>query len=103
MKKQIFSNFIWRFMERISAQGISFIVSIVLARLLSPQDYGTVALITVFLAILQVFVDSGLGNALIQKKNADQVDFSTVFFFNMGMCLVLYLLLFMAAPWIADY
>ena len=90
-------------MERISAQGISFIVSVVLARLLSPQDYGTVALITVFLAILQLFVYSGLGNALIQKKDADQVDFSTVFFFNMAMCLALYSLLFLAAPWIADY
>lgn len=103
MKKEFIINFIWRFLERISAQGISFIVSIVLARLLLPEDYGTVALITVFLAILQVFVDSGLGNALIQKKDANEVDFSTVFYFNICMCFVIYILLFFMAPYIAVF
>lgn len=66
--KKIVSNLIWRFAERVGAQLVSFVVSIVIARLLTPSDYGVVALITVFIAILQVFVDSGLGNALIQKK-----------------------------------
>ena len=59
-------------MERVGAQGVSFIVSIVLARLLDPSVYGTIALVTVFTTIMQVFVDSGMGNALIQKKDADQ-------------------------------
>ncbi|MCH5170905.1 MAG: oligosaccharide flippase family protein, partial [Oscillospiraceae bacterium] len=68
--KTVFNNFLWRFLERCGAQGVTFVVSIVLARLLDPSVYGTVALVTVFTTILQVFVDSGLGNALIQKKNA---------------------------------
>ena len=102
-KTKIFSNLIWRFMERIGAQSISFVVSIILARLLAPEMYGTVALITVFLAILQVFVDSGMGNALIQKKDADDTDFSTVFYFNMLMCTCLYILLFILAPQISNF
>ena len=99
----ILSNMIWRFAERCGAQGVTFIVSVVLARLLEPEVYGTVALVTVFTAILQVFVDSGLGNALIQKKDADDLDFSTVFFFNLAVCLCLYVLMFMVAPVIAKY
>ena len=70
-KEQVVSNLIWRFMERCGAQLVSFVVSIVLARLLMPEEYGRVALITVFISVLNVFVDSGFGNALIQKKNAD--------------------------------
>ena len=68
-------NFFWRFFERCGAQGVSFIVSIVLARLIVPEAYGTIALVTVFTTILQVFVDSGMANALIQKKDADDLDF----------------------------
>ena len=97
------SNFIWRFAERCGAQLVTFIVSIVLARILAPEDYGTIALVTVFTTILQVFVDSGLGTALIQKKNADDLDFSSVFYFNFVVCLVLYAAMFMAAPVIAKF
>ena len=68
--KKVLNNFIWRFMERIGAQGVTFVVSIVLARLLDPSLYGTVALVTVFTTIMQVFVDSGFGIALVQKKDA---------------------------------
>lgn len=103
MKENTIKNFIWRFAERCGAQGISFIVSIVLARLLLPEIYGTVALITVFTTILQVFVDSGLGTALIQKKNADDLDFSTVFYFNFIVCVLVYTGLFFAAPWVAEF
>lgn len=102
-KKNIFSNFIWRFAERCGAQVVAFIVSIVLARILSPDDYGTIALITVFTAILQVFVDSGLGTALIQKKNVDDLDFSSVFYFNFTVCLILYVGMFVASPYIAAF
>lgn len=101
--KSTISNFLWRFMERCGAQGVTFIVSIVLARLLDPKVYGTVALVTVFTAILQVFVDSGFGNALVQKKNADNIDFSTVFFFNITVCTALYLIMFFCAPFIASF
>ena len=102
-KKNISSNIMWRFMEKFSAKFVTFFVSIILARLLEPSAYGTVALITVFTTILEVFVDSGLGNALIQKKDADDLDFSSVFFFNIAMCTVLYLLMFFAAPLIAEF
>ena len=95
------TNFIWRFFERCGAQGVTFVVSIVLARLLDPDLYGTIALVTVFTTIMQVFVDSGMGNALIQKKNADDLDFSSVFYFNMIMCSGLYLIMFFVAPLIA--
>ena len=101
--RSVFSNFIWRFAERCGAQLVTFIVSIVLARLLTPEDYGTVALVTVFTTIMQVFVDSGLGTALIQKKDADDLDFSSVFYFNFVVCIVLYLVMFFAAPFIASF
>ncbi|MBS5017187.1 MAG: lipopolysaccharide biosynthesis protein [Eubacterium ventriosum] len=101
--KTTVKNFIWRFAERCGAQGVSFIVSIVLARLLEPSVYGTIALVTVFTTILQVFVDSGLGTALIQKKDADDLDFSSVFYFNFTVCLILYLGMFISAPYIAKF
>ena len=101
--KSIISNFIWRFAERCGAQIIQFIVSIVLARILAPEAYGTIALVLVFAQILQVFVDSGLGNALIQKKNADDLDFSSVFWFNVVWCLVLYTVMFFCAPLISMF
>lgn len=102
-KTETISNFLWRFAERCGAQVVSTVVSVVLARLLSPEDYGTVALITVFTSILQVFIDSGLGSAVIQKKDADDLDFSSVFYFNIVLCLFLYLGMFLAAPLIAAF
>ena len=97
------SNLLWRFAERCGAQAVSFLVSIILARLLAPEAYGTIALAMVFINILQVFVDSGMGTALIQKKDADDLDFSSVFYFNIAACLVLYAGLFLAAPSIAQF
>ena len=94
---------LWRFLERCGAQGVTFLVLVVLARLLDPSVYGTVALVTVFIAVLQVFVDSGTGNALIQKKDADDLDFSSVFYFNFSVCLLLYICMFFAAPLIAAF
>lgn len=102
-KIQVISSLAWRFAERCGAQGVQFIVSIVLARLLAPEDYGTISLVTVFTTILQVFVDSGLGTALIQKKDADDLDFSSVFYFNFAVCLVLYAGMFVTAPYIAVF
>ena len=99
----VLKNFIWRFAERCGAQLVTFIVSIVLARILAPEDYGKIALITVFTTILQVFVDSGLGTALIQKKNADELDFSSVFYFNFVVCIILYIGMFLVAPFIAQF
>lgn len=100
---KVINSFFWRFAERIGAQCVTFVVSIVLARLLDPEVYGLIALVTVFTGLLQVFVDSGLGTALIQKKDADDLDFSSVFYFNIVICVVLYLLMFISAPWIASF
>lgn len=97
MNKKVFSNFLWRFFERVGAEIVAFIVAIVLARILSPSEYGTLAIVSVVIVLFQVFVDSGLGNALIQKKDADILDYSTVFFFNIFMCCGLYVVLFLGA------
>lgn len=102
-KAKVFTNLIWRFAERVGAQLVTFIVSLVLARILVPEDYGTIALITIFTTIIQVFVDSGLGNALIQKKDSDDLDFSTVFYTNIVFCLALYAILFFCSPYIAKF
>ena len=102
-RQKIFSNLIWRFLERTGAQLVAFVVAIVLARILMPDDYGTIALITVFTTILNVFVDSGLGSALVQKKDSDNIDFSTVFYTNVIFCIILYTILFFASPFIADF
>lgn len=99
----VLSNLIWRFAERCGAQIVQFIVSIVLARILVPEDYGVVALVLVFAQILQVFVDSGLGNALVQKKDADDLDFSSVFYFNVVWCFFLYAIIYAFAPIIANF
>ena len=102
-KANVFSNLIWRFMERCGAQLVSFAVSIVLARLLAPEVYGIVAKVTIITTILLVFVDSGMANALIQKKDPDDLDFSSVFFFNVVFCVLLYVVLFFTAPLIAGF
>lgn len=102
-KSKALTSLMWSFMEKFGAQCVTFVVSIVLARLLEPDAYGVLGIVVVFMEILNVFVDSGLGNALVQKKDADAVDFSSVFFFNILMCTALYRLLFAAAPFIADY
>lgn len=101
--KTVTINFFWRFFERCGAQLVAFVVSIILARLLDPAVYGEIALIMVFTAILQVFVDSGLGTALVQKKDADDLDFSSVFYFNILACLLLYGGMYIAAPLISDF
>lgn len=94
IKKRTMVGFFWRFAERCGAQLVSFVVSIILARILSPEDYGTIALVTVFITVCQVFIDSGMGNALIQKKDSDDLDFSSVFYFNIIACLLIYMILF---------
>lgn len=101
--KVVASNIVWRFFERFGAQIVSFIVSIILARILDPVVYGTIALVIVFTTILQVFVDSGFGMALIQKKDSDDLDFNTVFYFNLFSCLFLYAVMFFVAPLIANF
>ena len=97
------SSLIWKFAESISSQAVTFIVSIVIARILSPSDYGVIAMVFVFTAIAQTFIDGGFNSALVQKKNADDLDFSSVLYFSVAVSIVLYAALFFAVPYIADY
>lgn len=103
LQKKVFSGLFWKFGERIGAQAVSFLVSIILARLLLPSDYGVIALITIFIDIANVFVSSGFGAALVQKKDADEVDFSSVFYFSILMSWVLYAIVFLFAPVVAGF
>ena len=99
----VISNLMWKFGERISAQFVTLFVSIVLARLLSPSDYGAIALVTIFITIANVFVVNGFGTALIQKKQADNLDFSSVFYVNILFSLFLYAILFILSPYVASF
>ena len=97
-REHVIGNFLWRFCERFGSQLVTLVVSFVLARMLDPEVYGLTSKVAVITSILLVFVDSGMGNALIQKKDPDDLDFSSVFYFNVCFCLVLYGALFLAAP-----
>lgn len=103
MKRSIMSGLFWKFGERITAQLVSLVVSIILARILSPSEYGAVALVMVFITIANVFVASGFGTALIQKKDADDVDFSSVFYINIAISVLIYLIIFISAPYISSF
>lgn len=102
-RSTIIWSIIWRLLEKSSVQIISFIITIVLARLLMPEDYGIIALVAILIALADVIVDGGLNMALIQKKDADNLDFSTVFFLTLALSVVLYLVLYSAAPFIASF
>lgn len=95
------SSFLFKLVESLGMQGISFLVNILLARLLDPSDYGVLTMLTVFIAISQAFVNSGLNTALIQKKDVDETDVSSVFWMTLGLAAVLYGVLFLLAPTIA--
>ncbi len=99
----IINNTIWKFAERILAQLVSLVVSIILARLLLPNDYGIVSMVIIFITIANVLVTSGIPSSLVQKADADAKDFSSVFFFNVALSIVLYLILFVVAPYIAIF
>lgn len=101
--KSVTSNILWKFAERFLAQIVSFVVSLVLARLLLPEDYGVVSIVLIFINIANAFVTSGIPTALIQKKKPDQLDFSTCFYFNIVFSAGLYLILFFIAPVIANF
>lgn len=103
LKHKVVGGLFWQYFQRIGAQAVSFIVSIILARLLTPDDFGTIALIGVFITICNIFIDSGFGNALIQRKSIDEIDTSSVFYTNLGVSLILYIGLFFLSPLIASF
>ena len=103
IKAKVISSLFWKLMERIGTQGIQFIVQIALARLILPEEYGTIALIAIFISFANVFVQYGFNTALIQKKETSETDFSSVFFLSLAVAGVFYLILFLSAPLIADF
>lgn len=103
IKDQTVNSVIWSAVDRFASQGIQLVMSIVIARLLLPSDYGMVAMLSIFLAVAQTFVDSGFGMALVQKKDRTETDFSTAFYFNVAVGVLAYSLLFVSAPFIADF
>jgi teichuronic acid exporter len=103
IKKATISNIKWSFIESISMQIISFLLSIILARLLLPSDFGILAVVNVFYLLVNTFIDGGLKEALIQKKEASDEDYSTVYWTNLIISSLLYLVLFTAAPFIEDF
>ena len=103
LSQKVTSGLIWTFGERILAQITSFVVSIVLARFLLPEEYGIVTLVMVFITLANVFVSNGFGESLVQKQDSDETDFSTIFWCSFGFSIILYTLLFITTPLIADY
>lgn len=102
-KYKVFSSLIWKLMEQSGTQGIQFIVQIVLARLLAPEQFGTIAIVMVFINLAQVFVQSGLNSALIQKKDADELDFSSVFYLSLAVAGFMYIIIYIFTPVIASF
>lgn len=102
-KSKAISGILWKLAERTGAQAITFLLSIILARLLSPNDYGVIAILLVFITIADVFVNAGFGSALIQKKDADNMDFSSVFYFSIAFSVLVYAVIYLAAPVIASF
>lgn len=103
IRNTVLGSFFWKFGERFLSQGIAFLTSLVLARIVAPADYGVIAIVMVFTNLAAVFLNSGFGTALIQKKDADDRDFSTMFFCSLGCSLLIYLVLFFAAPFVAAF
>ena len=103
LKKKTVNGVIWSAIDRFSTQGIQFVFSILIARLLMPSDYGVIAMLGIFLAVSNTFVDSGFGAALVQKANRTETDFSTVFYFNIVVAIIFYALLWLASPYIAAF
>lgn len=103
LKNKTVKGIVWSSVERFSVQGIQFLVMIVMARLLTPKDYGLVGMVAIFIAVAQSLVDSGFSQALIRKQNRTETDNSTVFYFNIVVGILLYLVLFAIAPLVADF
>lgn len=103
LKNKATKGFIWNTVERLFANGINFLFTIILARLLSPDDYGIIAMPAIFLALAQVLIDSGFANALIRKQDLDDKDLSTAFYFNIFVGVISYIILFLSSPLIASF
>ena len=102
IKTKAVASVIWKFLERMGAQIVSFVVAIILARLLDPKDYSVVSIVTIFFTFANILISGGLNSALIQKKDADREDYSTILHVSVIISIVIYLLLFFFAPYVAE-
>lgn len=103
LKQKAVSGMAWAALQKYSTMVISFLSGIILARLLTPYDYGCIGMLSIFMVLADAFIDGGFGSALIQKKHPSQEDYSTIFFWNMGMAILMYAILFITAPAIARF
>jgi len=103
VRTQIINGVTWNFVEKVLTHGASFVIGVILARLLSPSDYGLIGMLAIFISVSNIFIEGGFAKALIQKKECKDIDYSTAFVSNMGMSLCIYLFLYISAPWIADF
>lgn len=103
LKSQTVRGVWWSFLEKYSTQGVSFLITLVMARILTPGEYGLIGMLAIFMALGQVFIDGGFANALIQKKERTETDYSTVFWINVSIGLLSYIILFFSAPAIASF
>ena len=103
LKSKAAKGILWSSFERFSVQGVQFFIMIIMARLLTPEDYGLIGMLTIFLAVAQSLIDSGFSQALIRKQDRTEIDNSTVFYFNIAVSLSLYILFFILAPYVSDF
>ena len=103
LTQKTLGGFFWAFLERFGAQALQMVIFIVLARILAPEAFGLIGMLAVFIAVSQSITDSGFGQALIQKKDTDEIDYSSVFYINLLVSGFIYLLLYLSAPYIASF
>jgi O-antigen/teichoic acid export membrane protein len=103
LKSQTIKSVGWSAIERFSVQLVQFVISIILARLVTPSEYGLIAMLSIFIIIANSFVESGFSNALIQKANSTEIDFSTVFYFNIAISIIVYFIVFLSSSYIASF
>jgi len=103
VRSQLLHGVVWNFVEKVLIRGASFFIGIILARLLSPSDYGLIGMLAVFISISGVFIEGGLAKALIQRQNCQDIDYSTAFVTNVGMSIIIYIIMYASAPLIADF
>lgn len=103
VRSQLLHGVVWNFVEKVLIRAATFFIGIILARLLSPSDYGLLGMLAVFISISGVFIEGGLAKALIQRQNCQNIDYSTAFVTNVGMSIIIYVIMYASAPWIADF
>ncbi len=103
LKQKTFKGLSWSFVDNVAGAGITFLIGIVLARILTPEEFGIIGIIMIFIAISNSIIDSGFSNALIRKIDVTSVDYNTVFYFNLGISVILYIILYFSTPFISDF